>query len=173
VVKKLQKRRGHSSVGLNGYRPKIYLVPAASSLHRVGVSADFLRSNGAAVVPFVKYTLLSFDTNYRRTLQSSRVGQTLPTRLDDGASEINGVPGVNYPVDGEIWHVNVGWTQVPFVREEARGLDSGRQTSGTTEKIKFISNPVFFAVLGPGTLPFPVNATPPPPAPPINSLPSL
>ena len=81
VVKKFQKRRGHSSVGLNGYRPKIYLVPAASSLHRVGVSADFLRSNGAAVVPFVKYTLLSFDTNYRRTLQSSRVGQTLPARL--------------------------------------------------------------------------------------------
>ena len=142
VVKKLQKRRGHSTVGFNGHRPKIYLVPAASFLHGVGVAADFLRRNGAAVVPFVKHALLSLDTDYRCTFQSSRVGQTLPTRLDNRASEIDGVSRVNYPVDGEIWHVNVSRTQVPFVWEEARGLDSGRQTGGATEKIKFISNPV-------------------------------
>jgi hypothetical protein len=84
VVKKLQKRRGHSTVGLNGNQPKVDLVPATLLLHRVGVSTGFLRRQRAAVVPFVKRFLFSCDTHHG---------------LDNWTSEINGVPSVHYPID--------------------------------------------------------------------------
>ena len=83
-------------------------------------------------------------------LQSAYLGQTLPTGLNNWASEIDGMPRVHYPVDCKVRNVNVGRTQVPFVRKQARRLDSGRQTSSAAKEVKFISNSVMEVGAGVG-----------------------